>query len=611
MSKKNPKPGQGDQTMPKTTRLFLPIRKVDEEQRLVYGVITEEVLDKAGEIMDYEGSRPLFEKWSQGIAAATEGKSYGNVRVMHTNKVAGVLNQELVFDDEAKTIEACAKVIDDTEWAMVLAGGYTGFSIGGRYQKRWEVDGQKRFIAEPVEVSLVDNPCVPTATFSFVKADGTEEEVAFALWAPSSEEVAAHATELAKAAGAEASWPDYIEQAREELLKAHTGDEDADEDQDDADKTAGDDGEKPEEDDEAKAADKEADADSDDEETPKEESDDDDEAQKAAVLDGIVQVWQATDGKTFVKKADCATHQEALLAEPAQDPLSKALAGLRADLSGEEPNEASDPETASILTAGEEVSKWHGILTQARETFDEHLVAKGLYQVGRLAELMESLGYVCSSACWEREAEKDQSPVPEMLAQNLVGLGAALVIMAQEEVSEMIMEMQARGLDVDTIISTAPELAEMSAGVTMVKTAMGDLEKAGARHNKTDKEKLKDVYRILKELGVDDEETTEKLNKLAATEQENERLNKVITDAVPAIEEMRKDIAALKAQPMPSAPAANTVVTKGLEDGELPIQAPVGDAALSAIIEKYGASNLARAAIKDAQQRPLSMFNKG
>lgn len=592
----------------KTTRLFLPIRKVDEEQRLVYGVITEEVLDKAGEVMDYEGSKPLFEKWSQGIAKATEGKSYGNVRVMHTNKVAGVLNQELVFDDEAKTIEACAKVIDDTEWAMVLAGGYTGFSIGGRYQRRWEADGQKRFIAEPVEVSLVDNPCVPSATFSLLKADGGEEEVTFNLWAPTSEEVASRAAELAKDAGTEASWPDFIEQARADLLKAHVGDDEEDPEED-ADKTTGADGEKPEGEDEAEADDQEAAADSDSEETPK-ESDDEDEAQKAAVLDTISQKWETTDGKTFVKKADAAAHQATLLAEPPQDPLSKALAGLRADLSGNELNEA-DPETASILTAGEEVSKWHGILTQARSTFDEHLVAKGLYQVGRLAELMESLGYVCSSACWEREAEKDQSPVPEMLAQNLVGLGAALVIMAQEEVSEMIMEMQARGLDVDTIISTAPELAEMSAGVTMVKTAMGDLEKAGARHNKTDKEKLKDVYRILKELGVDDEETTEKLNKLATTEQENERLNKVIADAVPAIEEMRKDIAALKAQPMPSAPAANTVVTKGLEDGELPIHAPVGDAALSEVIEKYGASNLARAAIKDAQQRPISMFGRG
>ena len=81
--KRTTQTGQGDQIM--KTKLFLPIRKVDEEQRLVYGVITEETLDKAGEVLDYAGSKPLFEKWSNGIASATEGKSYGKVRVMHTN----------------------------------------------------------------------------------------------------------------------------------------------------------------------------------------------------------------------------------------------------------------------------------------------------------------------------------------------------------------------------------------------------------------------------------------------------------------------------------------------------------------------------------------------
>ena len=39
-------------------RLFVPIRKVDEEQRLVYGLATEEVVDKSDEIMDYATSKP-------------------------------------------------------------------------------------------------------------------------------------------------------------------------------------------------------------------------------------------------------------------------------------------------------------------------------------------------------------------------------------------------------------------------------------------------------------------------------------------------------------------------------------------------------------------------
>src|SRR5690606_9541273 len=93
-------------------RVFVPIRKVDEENRLVYGTITEEVMDKSGEVMDYASSTPLFAKWSQGLASATDGKSLGNVRVMHKAKAAGKLT-DIVFLDEDRRIEAAAKIVDD------------------------------------------------------------------------------------------------------------------------------------------------------------------------------------------------------------------------------------------------------------------------------------------------------------------------------------------------------------------------------------------------------------------------------------------------------------------------------------------------------------------
>jgi hypothetical protein len=64
-------------------RVFVPLTKVDEEQRLVYGRITQEQLDKSGEVMDYDTSKPLFEKWSSEIQANSGGLSKGNVRVMH------------------------------------------------------------------------------------------------------------------------------------------------------------------------------------------------------------------------------------------------------------------------------------------------------------------------------------------------------------------------------------------------------------------------------------------------------------------------------------------------------------------------------------------------
>jgi hypothetical protein len=158
-------------------RLFVPLTKVDVEKRLVYGTIAEEIPDKASEIMDYQSARPEFEAWSAEIAKASDGRSVGNLRAMHGQVAAGKL-ETIAFDDAAKRIECCGKVVDDAEWAKVLEGVYTGFSMGGQYVKRWKDEANPqltRYTPRPCEVSLVDNPCIPTATFEVVKEDGTVE----------------------------------------------------------------------------------------------------------------------------------------------------------------------------------------------------------------------------------------------------------------------------------------------------------------------------------------------------------------------------------------------------------------------------------------------------
>ena len=67
-------------------------------------------------------------------------------------------------------------------------GVYTGFSQGGRYIKRWPdpETGLTRYTAEPTEISLVDLPCLPGATFEVVK-DGAVEKRAFAVRADAPE----------------------------------------------------------------------------------------------------------------------------------------------------------------------------------------------------------------------------------------------------------------------------------------------------------------------------------------------------------------------------------------------------------------------------------------
>jgi hypothetical protein len=160
--------------MKKSLKLFAQLAKIDEARREVWGVATAEVVDKEGEIFDYATSKPYFEAWSAEIAKATDGKSLGNVREMHANSAVGKL-VSIEFDDELKQVNIGARIVDDAAWQKCAQGVYTGFSIGGTYMKTWE-DGQfVRFTANPSEISVVDNPCVPTAHFTAVKTDGTFE----------------------------------------------------------------------------------------------------------------------------------------------------------------------------------------------------------------------------------------------------------------------------------------------------------------------------------------------------------------------------------------------------------------------------------------------------
>ncbi len=174
--------------------LFAQITKVDQAKRLVYGRACQEVVDRSGEIFDYQTSVPYFKAWSDGIGKDTDGKSLGNVRAMHGKISAGKVTA-IDFNDGDKAVDICAKIVDDNEWNKVQEGCYTGFSIGGSYvgDKKTEKIADKdvvRYTANPTEISLVDQPCVPTAKFfDIVKADGAIEKVAFQMPAPDPSEV--------------------------------------------------------------------------------------------------------------------------------------------------------------------------------------------------------------------------------------------------------------------------------------------------------------------------------------------------------------------------------------------------------------------------------------
>ena len=207
----------------------IPITKVDAKNRLVYGVAALQQEDKSGETFHYDTSVPYFKEWSKEASDAARvigALSLGNVREMHGKSAAGKLTQ-LEFNDDDQQVEVCAKVVDDAAWNKVEEGVYTGFSIGGDYVRRWNEGGAKFYTARPSEISLVDNPAMPGAHFSMIKADGATEQRSFTKYAASEESnvnitnemVIERATAMSKAAGSN-SFSDFIAQARAELEKA-------------------------------------------------------------------------------------------------------------------------------------------------------------------------------------------------------------------------------------------------------------------------------------------------------------------------------------------------------------------------------------------------------
>lgn len=303
--------------------LFVRFTKLDEEKREASGRMTHEIVDRDGEIFDYASSVPHFKAWSDNFDKATSGKSLGNVRAMHKPISAGKVTG-IDFNDDERAIDIVVKVVDDAEWEKTKEGVYTGFSIGGNVIRSWRDPADtkhKRFEVNPCEVSLVDYPCVPTATFSYVKLGGVTETRRFTKVAESKAPL-----EYADAAGAKL--PIYSKT----LVRASLA------------------------------------------------------------------LWSAQQ----VRGAYDEKEQETI--------------GRR------------------IRTAAKSFGI-EGVTEKAMRAGD---YAKGLYDVSRLADLIQSLAWLQQSVRYERDAENDASTVPDELGDHVAGLLATLETMLGEEGDELL-----------------------------------------------------------------------------------------------------------------------------------------------------------------------------
>jgi len=178
---------------------YFPLVKVQDDadgRAIAYGLATCEAVDLEGERCVYKDTLPAYQAWSdaamRSTAAASQELSMGNYRLQHSLQIAGKCIGIDYLDDK-KEIWTKGKAVDEDISQMLREGFLRGQSHGGKYAYRKCAEcgadiPQKNFcpmcnkkvvvnyaVGSLSEISWVDAPCLPQATFAYVKADGSME----------------------------------------------------------------------------------------------------------------------------------------------------------------------------------------------------------------------------------------------------------------------------------------------------------------------------------------------------------------------------------------------------------------------------------------------------
>jgi hypothetical protein len=636
----------------KKARVFVPLIKVDEDQRLVFGKITAQEVDQSGEMMDYETSKPNFESWSSQIEAGSGGLSKGNLRVMHGLSVAGKLT-DIAYDDVDQSIEVCAKVVDDAEWNKVVEGCYTGFSVGGKYGKKWKetVDGETitKFTAVPNEVSLVDNPCVKSATFALVKADGAVEDHVFSDAVatidppedtdtggegtdgpevkvektetapadhalptgpePTASAIAEKAGDLAKAANDGSTWQDHIATAREQLMKGDTALGVAvSAEQEGRTNDATGEVDPPEEDATVEGK-------TDDDAT----TDDDAEGDPVEKVTpaGVKQLWGASDGKTFEKKADCVAYEEEL--QKAATPKTEAEQLRERLAKATNPDETVEEVVVPVTEDFNRLAKVFDALSTPFADNGEPKLEKGMYTVNRFSNVLSDMASLSRSIKSEGLNEGGGDDQDVTIAADVIAavksLGTSFIAYATDQVQELLA-----GMDDDVVVGyydyyyNAAQVDPENGLAKDVCSVVNELREPSRETRET----LAKAFGLSNEGDEEpqDEMTPSLKKRFDALEKENEDLKKVANDAVAAVETLTKRVETVENTPLPRAPK-NVVLKPGDNSffGKTANTEEERMAVLNDMLKAEGPDALATKLIKLSHQNPIHIglpnTNKG
>ena len=146
-----------------TFELYFPVAKFDDAEDgslIVSGVLSTEDVDAQGEVVPAAFIRKAIADYMKKPA----------LREMHQPIAAGRTLSVNVDENNVTRVET--KVVDKGTIQKVRDGVLRGFSIGGK----WLRDGTNKLTGLVLkEISLVDLPCNPKATFDVVKFDKSTE----------------------------------------------------------------------------------------------------------------------------------------------------------------------------------------------------------------------------------------------------------------------------------------------------------------------------------------------------------------------------------------------------------------------------------------------------
>lgn len=424
---------------------FLQFAKVEESgdgNVVVWGIATEQTPDLDEEICDYDAAKPVYMAWSEAAAERTKNagveQSLGPVRLQHSIEIGGKATK-LEFNDGKKQIWLGSEPFNAQILADLKKGFYTGYSQGGAYAwrkcancdnsmplqqganycKTCKANVQVVYgLKSLTEVSYVDSPCSGIG-FDYVKANGSRELVKFAKRSATMELTEEQIQQIVRKAKEKTKRVAGVDLPASSF--AYVGDPE---------KTA----------------------------TWKLpiEFPGDEEKTKRHIRNALARFSQA----------------KGIPADKKEEVKAKIVAAAK--------KHGIDVDEESAKAARFHEATVSLLKTRIDAAAESQGLRKGLYDVSRCAELLQSIACLYEQACWEREVERDDSEVPDELGEILDDLVETFIAMAEEEATELAVGNTGKSL------KGAPMKQEEIDALTKAakKTLAHHFAKAASHHEK-------------------------------------------------------------------------------------------------------------------------------